>query len=154
MVAVVQVAENDEASLARFSTLESYYFDDENETVSIIDEGLWIRQSDRTGSFILNADRLDTQTWEMNDVSVFFFDENATHTRRIDAQKAVLQPQRWLFTNVMIQANDGQIRTVPNLSLATTLTTIARNDADALSGPAEGLRSQLVRAYPQLAGIE
>ncbi|MET0588576.1 MAG: hypothetical protein ABWZ75_08640 [Novosphingobium sp.] len=36
----------------------------------------------------------------------------------------------------------------------TTLTTIARNDSDALSGPAEGLRSQLVRAYPQLAGIE
>ena len=36
----------------------------------------------------------------------------------------------------------------------TTLTIIAGNAADALSGPAEGLRSQLVSAYPQLAGIE
>lgn len=36
----------------------------------------------------------------------------------------------------------------------TALTTIAGNATDALSGPAEGLRGQLVRAWPQLAGIE
>lgn len=36
----------------------------------------------------------------------------------------------------------------------TTLTTIAGNAVDTLSGAAEGLRAQLVSAYPQLAGIE
>lgn len=36
----------------------------------------------------------------------------------------------------------------------TVLTSVAGNRADALSGPAQGLRSQLVSAYPQLAGIE
>lgn len=35
----------------------------------------------------------------------------------------------------------------------TTLASIAGNAVDALSGPAEELRSQLVGAYPQLAGI-
>lgn len=36
----------------------------------------------------------------------------------------------------------------------TTLTAMADNAADALSGPAEGLRGQLVSTYPQLAEIE
>ena len=35
----------------------------------------------------------------------------------------------------------------------TALSNIASNPADALSAPAEGLRGQLVSAYPQLAGL-
>lgn len=110
------------ASLSRYETLENSYFDNANKTVSVIENGLWLRQEDDTGNLILKAGRLDARHWILEDVSVFFFDEDNIHTQRIDAAKAQLQPQTWLFKNVHVQRAGDTPAFLPELSLSTTLT--------------------------------
>lgn len=111
------------ASLSRYQVLEDTYFNNTSKTVSVIENGLWLRQQDETGSLILNAAKLDADQWVLENVSVFFFDENNLHTQRIDAEQAVLKPDEWLFRNVQVQKTDGIPVTLPELSLSTTLTT-------------------------------
>ena len=111
------------ASLARFENLQNLYFGDGQKTISIIDEGLWLRQADDTGNFIMTADRVDASIWELSDVSLYFFDNNNQHTRRIDAQTATLQPDHWIFENVTIVVPGDTNCTMNELRLATDLTT-------------------------------
>ena len=44
------------AATARYESLQNMYFGDGSKTISVIDDGLWLKQEDSTGNFILNAD--------------------------------------------------------------------------------------------------
>lgn len=109
-------------ALARYETLQNIYFGDGIETVTIIDDGLWLRQQDNTGSFILKATTLDAHNWEMNNITVFFFDENNTHVQRIDAKQAILKPKKWIFKDVSVYKVGQTPSILPSLSLKTNLT--------------------------------
>jgi len=111
------------ASTARYESLNNFYFGDGAKTVTIIDDGLWLRQEDETGNFILKANDIDAQKWIMDDVSVFFFDSNDTHTQRIDAESAQLKPKEWVFKDVTVHQKNAASTIVPLLKLSTTLTT-------------------------------
>jgi|GEM_PF-6679204 len=80
------------ASTARYESLNNFYFGDGAKTVTIIDDGLWLRQEDETGNFILKANDIDAQKWIMDDVSVFFFDSNNTD----------IQPFAYCYFNIGI----------------------------------------------------
>ena len=121
------------ASMQKYESLQNVYFGDGIETISIIEDGLWIRQEDSTASFILKASELNAQDWTMKDVSVFFFDDNNTHIQRIDAKKAQLKPNEWLFENVYVHKT-GQAPTIlPSLALTTELT--AQTITESFSNP-------------------
>lgn len=110
------------AAMAKYKSLQNLYFGDGIETVSVIDDGLWIKQEDKTGNFILKAGELDAQTWTMADVTVFFFDTDNNHIQRIDAKTAELKPDMWAFDTVSIHRIGQPPSVVPTLSLPTTLT--------------------------------
>lgn len=110
------------ASLNRYEVLENDYFNKNSKTVSIIENGLWLRQQDETGSLILNSQTLDADKWILKNVSVFFFDASNIHTQRIDAETALLQKNNWLFRNVQVQNPGGTPTILPELSLTTSLT--------------------------------
>lgn len=110
------------AATERYKALENRYFGDGSETITVIDEGLWLRQEDETGNFILNASELNARDWIMKDVSVFFFDENNTHIQRIDAQTAQLTQDEWQFNDVSVHRKGQLPAVLPQLLLTTTLT--------------------------------
>jgi len=110
------------ASLNRYEALENSYFNKKSKTVTVIENGLWLRQQDETGSFVLNSRTLNIDKWILKDVSIFFFDENNIHTQRIDAETAFLRKNNWLFQNVQVQNSVGVPAILPELSLSTTLT--------------------------------
>lgn len=110
------------AATARYESLNNLYFGDGVETITIIDDGLWLRQEDKSGSFILKARQIDAQKWVMDDVSVFFFDDDNVHTQRIDANSAQLKPKEWIFKDVTVYKKDGGTTPIPLLKLSTTLT--------------------------------
>ena len=66
---------------------------------------------------------MNAKTWELSNVSVYFFDANNIHTQRLDAQKAYLKPNEWVFTKVSIQQIADAPRMLEELRLSTTLTT-------------------------------
>lgn len=110
-------------AMTRYESLQNFYFGDGVETVTIIDDGLWLRQEDNSGSFILKAETLDAKNWIMANVSVFFFDENNTHLQRIDAKNARLEPETWVFERVSLHKTGEAAAILPSLSLKTSLTT-------------------------------
>jgi lipopolysaccharide export system permease protein len=91
--------------------------------VSIIDEGLWLRQEDGTGNFILKADTVNGENWELSGVNVYFFDNKNKHTQRLNAVSAYLNPNEWVFQNVTVQHNGNINNQLDELRLATSLTT-------------------------------
>ena len=62
-------------AMTHYNALDNKYFGNGVETITQIDDGLWLRQEDETGNFILKAGELDARNWIMSDVNVFFFDE-------------------------------------------------------------------------------
>lgn len=121
------------AAMGRYEALQNLYFGDGVETITKIEDGLWIRQEDHTGNFILKADDLNAQTWTMQNVSVFFFDDNNTHIQRIDADKATLKPNEWLFNDVSVHRMGQPPSQLSSLALSTTLT--AQTIAESFSNP-------------------
>lgn len=121
------------ASISKFESLQNLYFGNGTKTVTVIEDGLWIRQQDRTGNFILKANELDAKKWIMNDVTVFFFDENDVHTQRIDAKTAELTTNEWIFKDVYIHKIGKSPSFLPKLMLSTTLT--AQSIAESFSNP-------------------
>ncbi len=121
------------ASMARYESLQNLYFGDGIETITVIDDELWLRQVDDTGNFILRAQNLDAQNWVMDDVNVYFFDNDNNHVQRIDAKSATLKPQEWEFADVMVHKKGEAPATIPSLSLSTTLT--SETIAESFSNP-------------------
>ena len=113
------------ASMARYQALDNLYFGDGVETITVIDDGLWLRQQDDTGNFILKAKELDGRLWVLKDVSVYFFDQDNNHLQRIDADTATLEPNRWVFNDVSVYKDQSAPAVLPSLSIATKLTTQA-----------------------------
>mgnify|MGYP001196085289 CR=1 FL=1 len=111
------------ASMGKYESLQNLYFGDGVETITVIDDGLWIRQEDNTGNFILKSSELNAQTWTMKDVTVFFFDADNTHIQRIDAKTAHLKNDEWVFNTVSVHRKGQPPALLPSLSLTTTLTT-------------------------------
>jgi lipopolysaccharide export system permease protein len=112
------------ASMARYEALQNLYFGDGIETVSIIDGGLWLRQEDANGNFIMNAESLDAGTWVLDNVTLFLFDNDNTHIQRIDAAQAELRPNEWIFKDARLyNAAGAEPSILPTLSYTTSLTT-------------------------------
>jgi lipopolysaccharide export system permease protein len=109
-------------AMKHYNDLDNKYFGSGVETITQIDDGLWLRQEDETGNFILKAGTLDAKKWIMNDVNVFFFDETNTHIQRIDAKSAQLKPSEWVFKTVSVHRVGQAPSILPTLSLTTTLT--------------------------------
>ena len=121
------------AAMSRYTNLENFYFGDGASTVSVLDDGLWLRQEDSTGSFILKADSLDASNWTMRDVTVFFFDANDDHTQRIDATEASLRANEWVFKNAELYKAGEKSAILPELRLSTSLT--SESIAESFSDP-------------------
>lgn len=110
------------ASLARHEALKTMHFNQDIETITVIDDGLWIRQEDKTGNFILKSDTVNAKNWSMKNVTVFFFDKDNIHSQRIDAKTAQLSDNEWIFKNVTVHQTNAPAKFLPELSLSTTLT--------------------------------
>jgi lipopolysaccharide export system permease protein len=121
------------AAMAKYGNLEQFYFKKGQSTISVIDDGIWLRQEDETGNFILKADTLDAAQWVMKDVTLFFYDSEQTHTQRIDATQATLTPNEWIFENARLYKSGEKNITLPELRLSTSLT--QESIAESFSNP-------------------
>ncbi len=111
--------------LGRFDQLESTYLNAEVPQISLLQEGLWLRQeSTGEGHVILHAGKVKLPEWELQDVMALFFNQKGDFARRIDAGSAQLGDGQWVFRDV-ISNTVGQpgSEKIPLVALATTLTT-------------------------------
>lgn len=110
------------AMLARFERMENEYILHKNSAVTLLREGLWLKQNEQDGQIILNADRIDLAEFHLHDVMVLFFDENDRFVRRLDADKARLEQGKWHFIDVIDNRPGQSAQQAALISLKTDLT--------------------------------
>src|SRR5690606_6304604 len=88
--------------VSRYQVMEKQYLEVKDNTVSVSEQGLWLRQRTKDGGVILHAERVSMPEWRLNGVTVFFFSSKGDFLRRTDSQSAVLEPGKWTFNNVIV----------------------------------------------------
>lgn len=68
-------------------------------TLSISDEGLWLRQGDAAGQTVIHAERANLDGTVLFDVTFIKFSPSGTPEQRIEAERAALTAGRWALTN-------------------------------------------------------
>lgn len=109
--------------LSRFERLESTYLSIETTQISLLEEGLWLRQETEDGHVILHAGKVKLPEWELQDVMALFFDSKDQFVRRLDSDKARLQEGQWLFYQALSHSSsESQTEKIPLIALPTALT--------------------------------
>ena len=128
------------AFLGKFERLESEHLSHRKNYITMLDEGLWLRQIEdgtqdhNSASVILHAKDINLPAWKLNDVMVLFFDDNDSLLRRIDAKTAELENGYWGFHDVLSNRTGEASETIPYVRLSTDLT--AEDLEESFSSPA------------------
>lgn len=114
--------------LGKFESLESRYLSERKSYVTLLKEGLWLRQmqDEKQGYVILHAARLNLAEWEFQDVMVLFFDTKDDLVRRIDSRHARLNSGMWQFEQAI--STDPAARTSETLDLVALPTELTAKD--------------------------
>lgn len=112
--------------LARYEQLEARYFSGKASLLAVSSSGLWLRQQDMENGKrvekIVHALRISQKDLELYDFIIFMFDDKNRFQKRIDAQKARLEPGRWVIENALITAPNIPARRETLVTVPTTLT--------------------------------
>ncbi len=108
--------------LGRFEQLENSYLNTETSQITLLEEGLWLRQEAENGHVILHAGKVQSPEWELQDVMVLFFGPQDNFERRLDAASARLDQGQWVFRDAQSHTVSGGSEKIPLVALPTTLT--------------------------------
>ncbi len=110
--------------ISRYQVLEINYLRATENTVSISEQGLWLRQKAKDGGAILHAAKVEMPEWKLSEVTVFFFSSAGDFIRRIDSKNAVLEEGRWVFKDVTVNLPGQAPRVAESETLPTNLTVV------------------------------
>lgn len=110
------------ALLSRYEAREAELLGPQKRLVTISREGLWLKEADEEGAFILHAGRINLENWELRDVMTLFFDGEDNNIQRIDAKHAHLAQGRWVFKNAIINRPGEVPETLREISVSTDMT--------------------------------
>jgi lipopolysaccharide export system permease protein len=108
--------------LLRFDQMEAKYIEGKPSLLAVSATGLWLRQSDARGQYIVHSSRVSPNDMEFSEVTVYLFEGLDKFSGRIDAPKAWLTEGSWLVRNARITLPDGIVRDVAEYRLKTELT--------------------------------
>lgn len=108
--------------VSRYQVMEAQYLQAKENTVSVGEQGLWLRQKTEGGGIILHAERVQMPEWKLTGVTTFFFTEAGDFVRRTDSRTAILEPGNWTFLNVTINEPGKPPVMVASEHLQTNLT--------------------------------
>ncbi len=108
--------------IGRYQAMEAMYLQASDNTVSIGDQGLWLRQRTDKGGAILHAAKVRMPEWQLTGVTVFHFSPKGDFLERMDSANAVLTPGLWVFNDVTINRPGQKPLHADRDVLATNLT--------------------------------
>lgn len=94
--------------ISKYEALETQYISKRTSSISISEQGLWLRQDYNGGKAILHADKVSLPSWTLRDVSVYIFSPQYDFLRRIDADSSVLNDDAWQFKKA-VSNEPGQL---------------------------------------------
>lgn len=116
--------------VGRYEVLEANYLNTETRQITLLEEGLWLRQESEDGHVILHAGKVQLPEWELHDIMVLFFGPNDSFLQRIDAPKAQLEGGEWVFHDVTRHEVGNPLpEKIASMRLPTTLTVAEIEDS-------------------------
>ncbi|MCR9255194.1 MAG: LPS export ABC transporter permease LptG [Alphaproteobacteria bacterium] len=106
----------------RFELLENRLLGNRGSFLSLSETGLWVRQSTEDGTAIIHASQIAQEQNQFLDMIAFRFNEAGDFIGRIDARFGELSEGQWLFTDVLLQMENGRPTALERFALPTNLT--------------------------------
>ena len=107
--------------LSRFEQLEAKFVHNQDSTLAVSRQGLWLRQADKGGQSVIHATRVTHESMTLHNVIVFRFGEADRFIGRIDAEQAALLPGYWQLTNAWKTSPGVREQFVETLEIPTQL---------------------------------
>ncbi len=82
---------------ARFEQMDNTLLRGKNSTIDLSAGGLWLRQNTADSYTIIHARNVDSTTWRLKDVSIYFLTNADQLTGRLDAPDAALVGTNWVI---------------------------------------------------------
>ena len=108
--------------LARFDAKQAEVLGPQKNLVTVSREGLWLKEADDEGAFILHAGKINLESWELRNVLTLFFDLEDNNTQRIDAQSARLDDGQWVFEDAVLNRPGQAAQRMAEISISTDMT--------------------------------
>jgi lipopolysaccharide export system permease protein len=83
----------------KFEQMDNTLLRGKTSTMDLSAGGLWLRQSGEESYTIIHASTVDSTTWRLKDVSIYFLTNGDQLTGRLDAPDAALVGSNWEITN-------------------------------------------------------
>ncbi len=119
--------------IKKFNTLEANYLSKGEPQISLLQNGLWLRQPSENGYLIMHAKRLNVANWHLQEVMTLFFNMDDSFQWRIDAPKAILDDGSWEFDNAALSRANSPTQEGLKMRVETALT--ANKIQDSFSDP-------------------
>lgn len=86
----------------RYADAKAKLVDGQETTISIGNEGLWLRQADKNGHTVIRARRANADATELYDVTLVKLSEEKLPIQRIEAKMLSLMDAKWIASNSVI----------------------------------------------------
>ena len=80
----------------QYTDLKAKLIDGQQTTISIGNEGLWLRQADETGHTVIRAKRANSDATKLYDVTLIKLSEEKLPVQRIEAAMITLKEAKWI----------------------------------------------------------
>lgn len=107
----------------RYEDMDNALFRGKTNAIDLLAGGLWLRQgSGGDGYTIIHARSVDTSTWQLKDVSLFFMSNDDDLTARVDAPDAALNGTVWEVHHGWLNKLNQPKSLIEKLTLPTDIT--------------------------------
>lgn len=93
--------------LGKYERLEALHLKGQSSAIAISKNGLWLKESTKTGNTIIHSLRISQETKELFEVTFFLTDKDYKFLTRVSANSAKLEDNKnWILSNVEISNKD------------------------------------------------
>ncbi|MGE4313602.1 MAG: LptF/LptG family permease [Pseudobdellovibrionaceae bacterium] len=119
--------------IQKYMLMESLYLSRDEPQITLLENGLWLRQSTPGGYIVMHAREIDMSDWNVGEVMALAFSQDDVFKWRLDAPEGALKKGNWTFPLATITPSQGVVQTNKTASLPTKLT--ARKIEDSFADP-------------------
>ena len=122
------------AMIARYEAMEDKLLYHRTSSVTLLKEGLWLRQDGKDGRYIIHAGRVSLPDWLLHDVTVFYFGAGDDFKERLDAPVARLDDGHWTLEKAVANSPGRAAAQAGNIAVPTDMT--SKDIEESFSSPA------------------
>jgi lipopolysaccharide export system permease protein len=108
--------------LGKYEQLDRVHFQNKVNLATVSKTGVWLRQPSEPGYALIHSDTFNKKEWQLNNVTVLFFDDADNFVRRMDSPVTYLRDGYWDIRQPLINTRAGGIQRLESRQIPTDLT--------------------------------